>query len=493
VLTFIDITQRKKAEATGHRSEAWAKVVVDRLRDYAIVMLDAEGVIRSWNPGARNIFGYEETEIIGKNVAILFTPEDRAAGVPEDEMRRARERGRAEDDRWQLKSDGTRFFASGILAPIDDPTAFGYVKVLRDLTEQKRADERQEELLAKERISRAAAEEANRLKDEFLAMLSHELRNPLSLMLMQAEILLRAPEAKKSARLRQAAQVIHEMVGAQAQFVEDMLDVSRARTGKLTVVRQLLPLTFVIADSIGALRRQAQEKNVMLDVSIGEAPLIVAADPVRVRQIAWNLLSNALKFTPSGGTIRVRLAREGNDARLDVEDTGRGIAPEVMPRIFDWFRQSEGGSAGEHGGMGIGLALVRQLVELHDGRLEAYSEGEGKGARFTVLLPLEMMAESTRRRQASTAPLERRLGGLRVLVVDDSAANGEALRELLQFEGADVVMQAVPAEAIRLAEKQRFDVVISDIAMPELDGYAMLKAIRATATNARTPAIAYSG
>jgi two-component system CheB/CheR fusion protein len=493
VLTFIDITQRKKAEASGQRSEAWAKLVVDRLRDYAIIMLDARGVVRSWNPGARNIFGYEEAEIVGKDVAILFTPEDRAAGVPEDEMRRARETGRAEDDRWQLKSDGTRFFASGILAPIDDPTIFGYVKVLRDLTEQKRADERQEELLAKERISRAAAEEANRLKDEFLAMLSHELRNPLALMLMQAEILLRAPEAKKSARLRQAAQVIHEMVGAQAQLVEDMLDVSRARTGKLNVTPQLLPLTFVIADSIGALRRQAEEKSVTLDVSISEAPLIVAADPVRVRQIAWNLLSNALKFTPAGGTIRVRLAREGNDARLDVEDTGRGIAPEVMPRIFDWFRQSEGGPPGGHGGMGIGLALVRQLVELHDGRVEAFSAGEGKGARFTVWLPLEMMTESTRRRQSPTAGPGQRLAGLRILVVDDSAANGEALRELLQFEGANVVMQAVPAEAIRHAEKQRFDVVISDIAMPELDGYAMLKAIRATATNARTPAIAYSG
>ncbi|MGE5105037.1 MAG: chemotaxis protein CheB [Betaproteobacteria bacterium] len=493
VLTFIDITQRKKAEASGERSEAWAKLIVDRLRDYAIIMVDADGVIRSWNPGARNIFGYEEAEIVGKDIAVLFTPEDRAAGVPEDEMRRARETGRAEDDRWQLKSDGTHFFASGVLAAIDDPTIFGYVKVLRDLTEQKRADERQEELLAKERISRAAAEEANRLKDEFLAMLSHELRNPLALMLMQAEILLRAPEAKKSPRLRQAAQVIHEMVGAQAQLVEDMLDVSRARTGKLNVARQLLPLTFVVADSIGALRRQAEEKSVTLDMSISEAPLIVAADPVRVRQIAWNLLSNALKFTPAGGTIRVRLAREGNDARLDVEDTGRGIAPEVMPRIFDWFRQSEGGPPGGHGGMGIGLALVRQLVELHDGRVEAFSAGEGKGARFTVWLPLEMMTESARRRQSPTAGPGQRLAGLRILVVDDSAANGEALRELLQFEGANVVMQAVPAEAIRHAEKQRFDVVISDIAMPELDGYAVLKAIRATKTNAQTPAIAYSG
>jgi two-component system CheB/CheR fusion protein len=488
VLTFLEITQRKSAEAASRRSEAWGQQVVESVRDYAIVTLDANGIVQTWNPGARTIFGYEDAEIVGKSGALLFTPEDRAAGV-----RQARETGRAEDDRWQLRKDGSRFFASGILAPIDDSSAFGYVKILRDLTEKKRAGDRQEEMLAQERISRAAAEETNRLKDEFLAMLSHELRNPLALMQMQSEILLRAPEARTSPRLKQATQVIHEMVGAQAQLIEDMLDVSRARTGKLTVSRQLLPLTFVIADSIGALRRQAKDKTVALDVSIGEAPLIVAADPVRVRQIAWNLLSNALKFTPSGGTIRVRLARDGNDARLDVEDTGQGIAPEAMPHIFEWFRQSESGATHSHGGMGIGLALVRQLVELHDGRVEAYSAGAGKGARFTVWLPLQMMAESREHRPAQPAKTKARLEGLRILVVDDSAANGEALRELLKFEGADVVVEAQPAEAVRRAEQDRFDLVISDIAMPEMDGYAMLKAIRATATNRDTPAIAYSG
>ena len=165
--------------------------------------------------------------------------------------------------------------------------------------------------------------------------------------------------------------MIHEMVRAQAQLVEDMLDVSRARTGKLTIDRQLLPLTFVIADSIGALRREATQKNIALDVQTGEAPLIVAADPVRVRQIAWNLLTNALKFTPPGGTIRVRLSQDGNDARLDVDDTGQGIPADAMPHIFDWFRRSDANTE-RQGGMGIGLALVRQLVELHDGRVEAH-------------------------------------------------------------------------------------------------------------------------
>jgi len=198
VLTFLDITQRRVAEMTGRRNEAWARLIVESLSEHAVITLDPAGKVQSWNPGARNIFGYQDAEIIGNEATILFTPEDRAAHVPEDEMLRARESGRAEDDRWHVRKDGSRFFASGLLAPIEDPDLFGYVKVLRDLTVQKLADDYQAELLSAERVSRSAAEEANRLKDQFLAMLSHELRNPLALMLMQAEILLRVPEARKS-------------------------------------------------------------------------------------------------------------------------------------------------------------------------------------------------------------------------------------------------------------------------------------------------------
>jgi two-component system CheB/CheR fusion protein len=492
VLTFIDISRRKHAE------EAWSRLVVESVREYAIITLDSAGIVRTWNPGARTIFGYDESEIVGKDIAAIFTPEDRDAGVPTDEMRRARETGRAEDDRWQLRKDGTRFFASGVLAPFDVADALGYVKILRDVTEQKLAERRQQQLLDEERIRSAAAEEANRLKDAFLATLSHELRNPLSLLLMQAEILSRAPEAKKSERLMRAASVIQEMVRAQAQLIEDMIDVSRARTGKLTIDRQLLPLTFVVADSIGALRREAEKKDVTFDVQTGESSLIVAADPVRVRQIAWNLLTNALKFTPPKGSIRVRLTRDGNDARLDVEDTGEGISPEAMPHIFEWFRYADG-EVQRHGGMGIGLALVRQLVELHEGRIEAHSEGKGKGARFSVWLPLNLtalplnLAAPAVDRPAANPADARRLDGLSILVVDDSEPNTAALRDLLQIEGAKVTSESLPIRAIEAADRQRFDLVISDIAMPDIDGYDTMKAIRNSKKNANTPAIAYSG
>jgi len=283
-------------------------------------------------------------------------------------------------------------------------------------------------------------------------------------------------------------------VRAQAQIVEDMVDVSRARTGKLSIDRQLLPLTFVIADSIGALRREAQQKNVTLDVQTDDMPLIVKADPVRVRQIAWNLLNNALKFTPEQGTIRVRLGRDGDYARLDVEDTGQGIAPELLPHIFEWFNKAQVVNPGPRAGMGIGLALVRQLTELHGGRVEGHSDGVGKGARFSVWLPLDVpqagLIEPTRPRAESG---EHRLAGLSILIVDDSEANGGALRDLLEFEGAQVTVETNAQRAIDVANKRRFDVVISDIAMPDVDGYDMLKAIRAAGMNAATPAIAYSG
>ena len=474
-------------------SETHAAVIIDSLRDYAVVTLDAAGIIRTWNSGARKIFGYEVAEIVGRHVATLFPPDAREAGVPENEMRTAREKGCAADDRWMMHKGGTLFFASGILSPLQDADSPGYAKVLRDLTEQHIEGAHRDELLTTERVDRAAAEQANRMKDGFLAMLSHELRNPLALMLMQAEILLRSPETKDSEQLRQSARIIHDMVRAQAQIVEDLLDVSRARTGNLAIDRQWLPLTFVIMDSIGALRRDAETKQLTLDVQMGEAPLIVWADSTRVRQIAWNLLNNAIKFTPSGGTIHVRLARDGAMARFDVEDTGEGMAAEDLPHIFEWFRRANVGSARGREGMGIGLALVRQLVELHQGRLEAHSEGLGKGSRFSVWLPLSTASDASDKRPSLPAPEAPRLGGLRILVVDDSNENAEALRDLLELEGAHVVVETSTSAAISRARHQEFDVLITDIAMPDVDGYAMLAAIRSSPTNTATPAIAYTG
>ncbi|HVE49419.1 MAG TPA: CheR family methyltransferase [Casimicrobiaceae bacterium] len=493
VLTFIDISERREAEDVVKRNRTWLQVVVDSVRDYAIMTLTPEGRIESWNIGAQQMFGYSINEATAKHFEVLFVAEDRVAGVPQNELRTARETGRADDDRWLAKRDGSKFFASGVTAPLHDVALHGYVKIVRDLTQSQLATERREDLLQDVRDSRDAAEESNRLKDEFLATLSHELRNPLALMQMQSELLLRTPELRGVPKLVSAAQVIHQMVQAQTQFVEDMLDVSRARTGKLTIERQLVPLPLLIAESIGALRSEAVDNDITLDIHVTEEPLFVEADAVRVKQIAWNLVSNALKFTPRGGRIRVSLDREGEFARLVVEDTGQGIAPSLLPHVFEWFRQGDAGSTRRKGGMGIGLALVKQLVDLHGGRVQAHSDGEGKGARFTVCLPLQTSLTQSPRASFVHALPEERLAGYRVLVIDDAPANAEALRELLQLEGADTMLATSAHDALTHARDVRFDLIISDVAMPEVNGHQLLATIRKTTPNVSTPAIAYSG
>lgn len=494
VLTFIDITQRKAAEEEVQHHRTWLQLVVDSVVDYAIMTLDAEGRIKSWNPGAEKVFGYSTEEAVGRHYALLFVEEDRKADVPAQELRCAMQNGRASDDRWHLRKDGSRFFANGVTAPLLDSRQAGYVKLLRDLTDRQMADERREQLLATEQGNRASYEEAMRLKDEFLATLSHEMRNPLALILMQSELLQRSTELDAFPKLKAAVNLINQMVRAQSQFVEDMLDVSRARTGKLAIERRLLPLPYVIADSIGALRREAEASDITLDVRLGDDPLIVAADAVRVRQIAWNLLSNAIKFTPRGGTVHVELERVDREARLVVEDTGQGIQPAQLPRVFDWFRQGDSGSRRRHGGMGIGLALVKQLVELHGGRVTAESEGAGKGARFTVWLPLQA-SDSVRTDVPPPPPVPPgvRLKDVRILVVDDAEANAEAMSELLHIEGAEVAVETSAKAAIERAGREGFDAIVSDLAMPGMDGYEMLEKIRAGGANAETPAIAYSG
>jgi two-component system CheB/CheR fusion protein len=293
-------------------------------------------------------------------------------------------------------------------------------------------------------------------------------------------------------------------VKTQARLVDDLLDVSRISTGKLALEQQLLPLPFVVGDSIGALQRDVEKKRISLDLALSSEPLLVQGDPVRVKQIAWNLISNAIKFTPPGGRIAVRVTRDGNEARIDVEDNGQGISPEFMPYVFELFRQSEPGITRRFGGMGIGLALVRQLVDLQGGRVEAYSEGEGKGARFTVWLPLHFASEE-RIGQVTVAPAgtasssggagerSRQLEGLRMLVVDDDLSSAQALRDLLNEEGATVQAVTSGADALNLASRSDFDVVISDIAMPEMDGHTLLAELRKIPRAAHVPAIACTG
>jgi two-component system CheB/CheR fusion protein len=468
--------------------------MVESVKDYAIFTADTDNRVVSWNSGAQRIFGYTEAEIIGQSATIIFTPEDREWGEPEREFSAALSQGCVDDERWHMRKDGSRFWASDVMTPLQDDRGNlrGFVKVARDLTEQKLAEMERERLLARERQARQEAEKANRLKDDFLAMLSHELRNPLNSIVGYAGMLLRVPEANNSQVIRQAAETIHRNAATQAQLINDLLDLSRLQTGKLAVSRRPATLQPIIGDAVESLRAQATEKGVKLDADFTTEPLMINADPLRLQQVVWNLVTNAVKFTPKGGRIAVSLTRAGEEARLVVTDTGEGIDPDFLPHVFEMFRQADASATRAHGGIGIGLALVNQLADLHGGRAEAHSEGPGRGAQFTVWLPLQS-APPPLQAQPDSPQLTGELDGAHILVVDDTRDTLEMMRLLLTGEGAIVVTAASGTEGLRMAEHTQFDLVLSDISMPGMDGYEFLRNLRSQPLYASTPAIAITG
>ena len=332
-------------------------------------------------------------------------------------------------------------------------------------------------LLARERGLRQAADEANRLKDEFLATISHELRNPLNVMLGYSELLLRMEEIKQSPQLSQMSEALRRNALAQSYLIRDLLELSRLRSGKLTLNLETVSLATAINNAIETVRADADTKNISIDLALPISPIFLEGDSLRLEQIIWNLLSNSVKFTDAGGKIRVALDREDGEAVLTVEDTGQGIHPAFLPRVFDMFRQGDTRASREHSGLGIGLALVQQLVRLHKGSVEAFSEGLGKGTTFTIRLPAKRELTALTADEPLLDPLEG-LNGLRVLAVDDDEDNTSLLRQLLELSGAHVLTANSGPTALALAANSDVDVVLSDISMPGMDGFEFVRRLR---------------
>lgn len=483
VLSFIDITMRRRAEEDVRR-------LSESARDFAMITTDLEARVTTWNVGAERVFGYSADEMRGESLARIFAPADVGRGALDDEMRIAREEGRASDERWMMRKDGTPIFCSGILAPLyEGGRLCGYGKIARDVTVTKKAETARETLLRRESAARAEAQSASEMKDEFLAVMSHELKNPLNLIQLHAELLARLPEAQHIPAVTRAAAMIRQSVLGQAQIIDDLLDLSRINTGRLRLQLRGFDLRETVRTIVAAMADEAAGKRIALSLFEPGEALPIEADPVRVEQIVWNLLSNALKFSSAGDRVDVKLSAGNGEVRLEVRDTGVGIEAGMLAHIFEMFVQVEPASTRRQGGLGVGLAVVRHLVDAHRGRIEAHSDGPGRGSVFTVLLPRRAAADAS----AESASAAHRLPGRRVLVVDDDEASSEVLRHLLELEGIGVVEANDANDALERLRAERFDALVTDIAMPGLDGYDLLARLRADPKLHALPVVALTG
>ena len=444
------------------------RLLVESVQDYAIFTMDPEGRVVSWNPGAERLLGYRAEEIVGREGACFFIPEDRQRGVPEAELKKAAETGRASDDRWHVRQDGTYFFASGITNALRDRQGAlrGFVKIMRDRTDRKRLEE--------ELHHRAEAlARTDREKDEFLALLAHELRNPLAPALYALRLLdERPPDDPQRWYLRRIAE---RQVRRLARLIDDLLDVSRIRTGKVELRKIHIELATVVEHAVDVIRPLCEDRGIALAVSLPTETVCLDADPARLEQVLSNLLSNAVKFTEDGGSIGLTAELQAGEVVLRVRDSGVGIAPELLPRIFDLFTQGDRSLDRTRDGLGIGLTLSRNLVEMHGGTIEAHSEGAGKGSEFVVRLPVTVEARAEVPAATGAAPARR---SLRVLVVDDSEDTAETLGTLLEMTGHTVQVAHSGPAALEAVSAFRPDAIILDIGLPGLDGFQVAQRLR---------------
>ena len=487
-------SSRRNAEKELRAQREWLQVTLASIGD-AVIATDINGSVQFINPAAEALTGWTMKE---------------AARMPLEEVFRViseETREKVENPFSIIKREGnvvglanhtTLITKNGKEIPIEESGApikdsdgkiIGVIIVFHDESERRRADQERERLLKSERAARNEAETANRLKDEFLATVSHELRTPLNAILGWASMLNRDSLDEKIRR--NALDVIERNARAQAEIIDDILDVSRIITGNLRVNTRPVELALIIESTVEALRPGAEAKAIALRISLDANAGLVAGDSERLRQIFWNLISNAIKFTHLGGWIEIRLERADSHVEVKVSDSGIGIDEDFLPHVFDRFRQADSSTTREHRGLGLGLSIVRHLVELHGGTVSAESAGEGKGAVFTVRLPLAAKVEAKSLTESesvsdSNQTQEERGGsanapdmsGLRVLVVDDEPDTLEILCLALKRYGAQVRAAASSADALAAFLEWKPDVLVSDIGLPGEDGFDLIAKIR---------------
>jgi PAS domain S-box-containing protein len=455
-----DLTVRRQAEEALRQSEERFRLLVEGVQDYAVYMLDPDGHVISWNSGAQKMKGYLRDEILGRHFSAFYQAQDVDAGRPRLELETARRTGHAEDEGWRVRKNGERFWARVVVSALYDHegTLRGFAKVTQDLSEREYA-----------RGLEATAQRLN----EFIAMLAHELRNPLAPIRTAVHLMERlAPGDPGQEAMRKTVERQSEHL---MRIVDDMLDIARITRGTLSIDRSSVDMADVVARAVEIAKATAGRHQI--DVQLTGEPLLVSGDRGRLTQIVANLLTNATRFTPVDGHIWLKASRADGQVVLSVRDTGRGVPAGQLESIFGMFVQGKDALHRVGGGLGVGLALARRIAELHGGAVEARSEGEGKGSEFILRLPATAAAASAVEPLGSQ-PAEK-LVVRRVLIVDDNLDAASTLDQLMRSLGHETRVAHNGAEALSLAEQFQPQVVLLDIGMPGMNGYEIASKLRA--------------
>ena len=463
-----DLTERREHENALRQSEARFRLLVESVRDYAIFMLDVDGNVRSWNAGAQALKGYAADEIIGRHFSTFYTPDDHAAGKPAAELVAARQHGRTEQEGWRVRKDGSLFWANVVVTAMRDERGelIGFAKVTRDMTDRRRLEE---------------LERSSRMMSQFLAMLAHELRNPLAPMRNAVTLMQLEPTA--SPALRNARDILDRQLTHVTRLVDDLLDIGRLTTGKIRLQCGLVRSAVRVARQFVPARPLIEARRHTLSIELPPQPVHVEADRTRLSQIMQNLLVNAAKYTPDGGRVAVKAQSDDGFVTISVTDNGRGIPHGDLQRIFELFAQGEVGSPNDSG-LGVGLTLARSLAEMHGGRLDAESPGPGQGSTFLLRLPLGQ-------RQQLHDP--GRTAAFKVLVVDDNRDSADSACAIIRMLGYDAECAYDGTSALAAAARWQPQMVLLDLAMPGLDGYNTLGRLRTLPGMDRAHIVAMTG
>ena len=473
-----------RADSGLRTSEIRYRRLFESARDGILILNALSLKITDVNPFMMELLGYSRDEFLGKELWEIGLFSDKNAS--QQAFKELQSKGYLRYENLPLQTTDGKLREVEFVSNVYDEDRHPVIQCnIRDITDRKHAEEERRVLLASAQAARAEADTANSLKDEFLATVSHELRTPLTAILGWSQML--ASGNLDEQESKRAVETILRNARAQREIIDDLLDISRIITGKLRLDIHSVEMDRIIDAVVEGVRPAADARNIHLHTAIGPQIGPISGDPDRLQQIIWNLLSNAIKFTPEGGRVEVQLERCDSQVEITISDTGQGIDPELLLHVFDRFRQLDSSSRRRHGGLGLGLSIVRQLVELHGGTVTAESQGKGAGTTFKVILPVTRVQPDISDLERTSQPSiegsistdqQPSLDGLRVLVVDDEPDSRELVAAALIVHGAEVVSFGSAVEALEEMGRRTFDVLVSDIGMPEMDGYWLINKVR---------------